>query len=158
MPTPEQVFSNLSGQLAEVELISATAATLAALGLTGCTIRVNDRRILAGILDFCGFAPDRQAQALISIDKLDKIGAAGVVAELAEGGADAAAVLGGILERIEPALAEPGDAPMREHRSGSAVGYAWAQDGLGYSLVGRTDPATLHPLANEIRRTHATNT
>jgi anti-sigma factor RsiW len=55
-------------------------------------------------------------------------------------------------------MAEPGDAPMREHRSGSAVGYAWAQDGLGYSLVGRTDPATLHPIANEIRRTHATNT
>jgi len=97
-----------AGQLAEVELISATAATLAALGLTGCTIRVNDRRLLAGILDACGFAPERQAQALISIDKLDKIGAAGVVAELAEGGADAAAVLGGILERIEPALADGG--------------------------------------------------
>ncbi|PPF52085.1 histidine--tRNA ligase [Clavibacter michiganensis] len=96
------------GQLAEVELISATAATLDALGLTGCTIRVNDRRILAGILAFCGFAPDRHAQALISIDKLDKIGAAGVVAELAEGGADAADVLGGILERIEPALADGG--------------------------------------------------
>ncbi|OUD86809.1 Histidine--tRNA ligase [Clavibacter michiganensis subsp. michiganensis] len=64
-----------AGQLAEVELISATAATLAALGLTGCTIRVNDRRILAGILDSCGFATERQAQALISIDKLDKIGA-----------------------------------------------------------------------------------
>lgn len=55
-------------------------------------------------------------------------------------------------------MAEPGDAPMREHRSGTAIGYAWAQDGLGYSLVGRTDPATLHPLANEIRRTSASNT
>lgn len=55
-------------------------------------------------------------------------------------------------------MAEPGDAPMREHRSGTAIGYAWAQDGLGYSLVGRIDPATLHPLANEIRRTSASNT
>ncbi|KQS82214.1 hypothetical protein ASG32_23330 [Methylobacterium sp. Leaf361] len=55
-------------------------------------------------------------------------------------------------------MAEPGDAPMREHRSDTAIGYAWAQDGLGYSLVGRADPATLHPLANEIRRTSATNT
>lgn len=55
-------------------------------------------------------------------------------------------------------MAQPGDAPMREHRSGSAIGYAWAQDGLGYSLVGASDPAVLHPLANEIRRTTATNT
>jgi anti-sigma factor RsiW len=55
-------------------------------------------------------------------------------------------------------MAQSGDAPMREHRSGSAAGYAWAQDGLGYSLVGSSDPAVLHPLANEIRRTTATNT
>jgi histidyl-tRNA synthetase len=97
-----------ASQLAEVELITATSAALAALGLRDCTIRVNDRRILAGILHFCGFAAERVPQALISIDKLDKIGAAGVVAELAENGADAAAVLGGILERIEPALAGGG--------------------------------------------------
>ncbi|SFU45925.1 Transmembrane transcriptional regulator (anti-sigma factor RsiW) [Methylobacterium sp. 174MFSha1.1] len=55
-------------------------------------------------------------------------------------------------------MAEPGDAPMREHTTGSAAGYAWAKDGLGYSLVGPADLAGLHPLANEIRRTTATNT
>lgn len=55
-------------------------------------------------------------------------------------------------------MAQPGDAPMRENRTGSATGYAWAQDGLGYSLVGASDPAILHPLANEIRRTTAKNT
>lgn len=55
-------------------------------------------------------------------------------------------------------MAEPGDAPMREHATGSAAGYAWAKDGLGYSLVGPADLAGLHPLANEIRRTTATNT
>ncbi|MEE7456519.1 hypothetical protein MPAR168_12980 [Methylorubrum populi] len=55
-------------------------------------------------------------------------------------------------------MAQPGDAPMREHRTGASTGYAWAQDGLGYSLVGASDPAILHPLANEIRRTTATNT
>jgi histidyl-tRNA synthetase len=97
-----------ASQLAEVELITATSFTLAALGLTGCTIRVNDRRILTGILHYCGFAQERFGQALISIDKLDKIGAVGVVAELAEFGADSAAVLGGLLERIEPHLAGGG--------------------------------------------------
>jgi len=84
-------------QLAEVELITATASALEALGLSDCTIRINDRRILNGLLEYCGFAEARWPQVLISIDKLDKIGAEGVVAELAEGGADAAAVLGGIL-------------------------------------------------------------
>ena len=97
-----------AGQLAEVELITATSAVLSTLGLNGCTIRINDRRILAGILDYCGFAPERFGQALISIDKLDKIGAEGVVKELSETGPDAAAVLGGLLGRIEPHLASGG--------------------------------------------------
>ncbi|GAA4145278.1 histidine--tRNA ligase [Leifsonia shinshuensis] len=95
-------------QLAEVELITATAAALEALGLAGCTIRINDRRILNGLLEYCGFAESRWPQVLISIDKLDKIGAEGVVAELSEGGADSAAVLGGILAGLEPHLAEGG--------------------------------------------------
>ncbi|MEY9953004.1 histidine--tRNA ligase [Leifsonia sp. EB34] len=95
-------------QLAEVELITATAAALEALGLAGCTIRINDRRILNGLLEYCGFAESRWPQVLISIDKLDKIGAEGVVAELSEGGADSAAVLGGILAALEPHLADGG--------------------------------------------------
>jgi len=95
-------------QLAEVELITATAAALEALGLKGCTIRINDRRILNGLLEYCGFAESRWPQVLISIDKLDKIGAEGVVEELSEGGADSAAVLGGILAALEPHLADGG--------------------------------------------------
>jgi histidyl-tRNA synthetase len=100
-----------ASQLAEVELITATSAVLSTLGLDGCTIRINDRRILAGILDYCGFAQERFGSALISIDKLDKIGTEGVVKELSETGPDAAAVLGGLLERIEPHLAS-GGVPM----------------------------------------------
>ncbi|MWV59934.1 histidine--tRNA ligase [Rathayibacter sp. VKM Ac-2754] len=96
------------GQLAEVELITATAAALDTLGLRDCTIRINDRRILTGILEYCGFAPERVGPALISIDKLDKIGASGVVAELEADGADSAAVLGGYLARIEQSVAAGG--------------------------------------------------
>lgn len=55
-------------------------------------------------------------------------------------------------------MAEPGDVPMRAHTSESSNGFAWAQDGLGYSLVGATDPTVLHPLANEIRRSTAKST
>ena len=87
-----------AGQLAELELLTATIATLDALGLGGCTIRINDRRILAGILGSWGVPEELRERALITIDKLDKIGTAGVAAELHEhgvvtGDADVAAEL-----------------------------------------------------------------
>jgi len=71
-------------QLAEVELIVATAATLDALGLTGCSIRINDRRLLTSMLNAFGFAPETHAAVLITLDKLDKLAADGVIAELRE--------------------------------------------------------------------------
>ena len=73
-----------AGPLAELELLTATVATLDALGLGGCTIRLNDRRILAGILGSWGVPAELRERALITIDKLDKIGTAGVAAELRE--------------------------------------------------------------------------
>ncbi|SDT11657.1 histidine--tRNA ligase [Microterricola viridarii] len=72
-----------AGQLAEIELIGATAGTLDALGLTGCSIRINDRRILAALLAHWGVPETQYERALITIDKLDKIGAGGVAEELA---------------------------------------------------------------------------
>lgn len=81
-----------AGPLAEIELITATAATLGALGLTGCSIRINDRRILATMLGHWGVAPESTERALITIDKLDKIGVDGVVSELAGLGIDTAGV------------------------------------------------------------------
>jgi histidyl-tRNA synthetase len=68
--------------LAEVELISATLATLDALGLQGCTVRINDRRLLVGMLQLFGFPVDQHEFVLIVIDKIDKIGTEGVVDEL----------------------------------------------------------------------------
>ena len=71
-----------AGALAEIELVTATAATLDALGLTGCSIRINDRRILTALLAYWNVAPELSERALITIDKLDKIGVDGVVTEL----------------------------------------------------------------------------
>lgn len=73
-----------AGPLAELELLTATVATLDALGLGGCTIRLNDRRILTGILAAWGVPAELRDRALITIDKLDKIGTGGVAAELRE--------------------------------------------------------------------------
>ncbi|UFS59776.1 histidine--tRNA ligase [Subtercola endophyticus] len=79
-------------QLAEAEIITATLATLDALGLEGCTIRINDRRLLTAMLEVFGFAPHEHLQVLITVDKLDKVGTDGVVAELRERGVTPAAV------------------------------------------------------------------
>lgn len=70
------------GIIAEVELISATAAALEALGVPGCSIRVNDRRLLTAWLAAFEVPDALRPAALISMDKLDKIGLDGVVAEL----------------------------------------------------------------------------
>lgn len=77
---------------AEVELLTASLDVLDALGLEGGTIRINDRRALDEMLAVFGFAEGDRAGVLITIDKLDKVGPAGVVAELRERGADEAAV------------------------------------------------------------------
>jgi histidyl-tRNA synthetase len=74
------------GLVAEVELIAATLATLDAIGLEGATVRINDRRILTSMLEIFGFEPDSYDSALITIDKMDKVGQQGVLAELAEKG------------------------------------------------------------------------
>ncbi|KRE21653.1 histidine--tRNA ligase [Agromyces sp. Soil535] len=81
-----------AGPLAELELLTATVATLDALGLGGCTIRLNDRRILARILGSWGVPAELRERALITIDKLDKIGTGGVAAELRDLGVEHADV------------------------------------------------------------------
>ena len=80
------------GIQAEAELLVASLATVDALGLTDATIRINDRRLLIGMLAGFGFPAADHDAVLITIDKLDKIGPDGVVAELSERGSDPDAV------------------------------------------------------------------
>lgn len=49
-------------------------------------------------------------------------------------------------------MASERDTPMSEQRRGEVAGFAWADKGLGFSLVGPAPPQDLHPLADEIRR------
>ncbi|WP_413992527.1 anti-sigma factor family protein [Labrys okinawensis] len=44
------------------------------------------------------------------------------------------------------------NAPMTELDLDGTGGVTWSKDGLGYSLVGPSPPALLHPLADEARR------
>src|ERR1700750_359814 len=78
--------------LAEAELIEATTEALAAIGLTGLIVRVSERRVLDARAADCGVPADRQDEFFITVDKLDKIGWAGVRTELLESGFDPAQV------------------------------------------------------------------
>jgi len=73
----------------EAELISAAGEALAALGFNDFVIRVNHRQILTGILDQAGVTADKQSDALIALDKMDKAGPEGVTRELHERGVTA---------------------------------------------------------------------
>lgn len=69
---------------AEVELIDVTARAMLNIGFNNFTINVNDRRILRNMLETMGFAAESLDSVCITFDKLDKIGAAGIEAELKE--------------------------------------------------------------------------
>lgn len=84
----------------EAELISAVSEILRRLGFKDFVIRINHREILRDILDTAGIPEEKHADALVAIDKLDKIGTEGVAAELsARGISDSAADM--ILELFE---------------------------------------------------------
>ncbi len=75
-----------ASNLAEIELILATTATLGKLGFSGFEIRINDRRILKAMASYSGFEESCYDRVFIILDKLDKIKLEGVEAELLESG------------------------------------------------------------------------
>ena len=70
--------------IVEAEIISASSEALSKLGFTDFVVRLNHRKVLTGILDAAGIAPEKHGTALIALDKLDKIGTEGVLREFAE--------------------------------------------------------------------------
>jgi histidyl-tRNA synthetase len=78
--------------LAEAELIEATSEALSAIGLTGTTVRLSDRRFWLALASDSGVPPQTQVAFFITLDKLDKIGWDGVRSELVELGLSAGQV------------------------------------------------------------------
>ena len=68
--------------LAETELILATANALGKLGFKRFEIRLNDRRILRAMAAFSGFDESEYDEVFIMLDKMDKLGRDGVLEEL----------------------------------------------------------------------------
>ena len=74
------------GNLAEIELISATTTTIGKLGFRNFEIRINERRILKAMAGYSGFAEQDFDSVFITLDKMDKIGMDGVAQELTAAG------------------------------------------------------------------------
>ena len=70
----------------EAESCAAVADAMTELGFTEFQIRINHRHLLSAMLKQAGFPADREADTLVVLDKLDKIGEAGVVKQWAAKG------------------------------------------------------------------------
>lgn len=71
--------------LQEIELVQLYDAVFTNLKLTGTTIKLNNRKILAGIAEVIG-AKERLIDFTVALDKLDKIAVEGVTKEMLEKG------------------------------------------------------------------------
>jgi histidyl-tRNA synthetase len=72
--------------LVEADIYSAVCDVLLRLGFNNFTLRLNHRQVLTGVLASAGIAPEKQSDALVALDKLDKIGREGVGQEFAARG------------------------------------------------------------------------
>lgn len=80
----------------EVEFVLLYDRVFTALGIEGVTIKLNNRKILAGIAEVIG-ASDKLIDFTVALDKLDKIGEEGVKQEMMEKGIEAEAI-----EKVQP--------------------------------------------------------
>lgn len=67
---------------AEAELFALAQDALKALGLGNVEIKINNRKLLDGILDYAGVPEKDKTSVIIDLDKMDKIGLEGVKKEI----------------------------------------------------------------------------
>lgn len=70
----------------EAEICTAATDVLQALGFKDFKLRLNHRFILNGMMDQAGVPAERHGDALVVLDKMDKVGPEGVARELIERG------------------------------------------------------------------------
>ena len=105
----------------EVEFIQIVDAVLSELAIPAFTIKLNNRKILSGIAEVCG--EEKQLVTItVALDKLDKIGQDGVVAELESKGISSLAI-----EKIKPLFSLKGTPSeqltiLSEYLSDSEIG------------------------------------
>ncbi|MFH0835894.1 MAG: histidine--tRNA ligase [Candidatus Micrarchaeota archaeon] len=73
------------GMIADAEILALVADAFNELGFK-VVIKVNNRKFLNGLLDAAGVPENKRMNAILSLDKLEKIGVKGVTGELKEKG------------------------------------------------------------------------
>ena len=107
--------------LNEVEFIQIIDSVLTQLTIPSFTIKINNRKILSGIAEVCGEAHHLIA-ITVALDKMDKIGSAGVITELESKGLSQ-----GAIDKISPLFSLKGSPEeqlrlMEKYLSNSVVG------------------------------------
>jgi histidyl-tRNA synthetase len=75
----------------EADVLGAVSEILTRLGFSDFVVRLNHRRVLTALLETAGVPVTQHGDALVALDKLDKIGAEGVAKEFAARGIPEAA-------------------------------------------------------------------
>lgn len=75
-----------SSPVADAEVVGTLAAAMQKLGFREFALRINHRALLRALCEVSGVPPERETDAIVAIDKLDKVGRDGVVAELSAKG------------------------------------------------------------------------
>lgn len=71
-----------TSRVVEAEIVGAAAQCMHALGFAEFDMRINHRGLLRALIDHSGIDMSLEADAIVAIDKLDKIGLDGVAREL----------------------------------------------------------------------------
>src|SRR3954465_4109249 len=134
----------------EAEVCSAVSDVLQELGFADFVIRINHRGLLRGMLDTFGVPGALHDQALVAVDKLDKIGREGVKAELAARGIGEAAA-----ERLLTAFDHPAAGGAEPDPAAHESVVAWAREQVGDHPEGLAAVANLTEILRLCRSTSA---
>ena len=118
----------------EAEVTAALAQILNRLEFTGFRIHLNHRGVLRALITVSGIVADKETDALVAIDKLDKVGIVGVQKELDERGISAASssTLLGILSKFK----SPSDAEFSNEDTLSLLEEHLGSDEHGRQALG----------------------
>jgi histidyl-tRNA synthetase len=107
--------------VADAEVCGAIAAVLRELGFSSFRILTNHRELLRALVRRAGIPDELESQALIALDKLDKVGADGVERELAQKGI-APEAAAGLLARLDEMRADGALQALAAGEDAGAVG------------------------------------
>ncbi|MEF3304075.1 histidine--tRNA ligase [Paenibacillus sp. GYB003] len=135
--------AGIRGPEAEAELLQLAEAVFGALGID-IVVRWNNRRFLGELLGAIGVDEASQPSVMLTLDKLDKIGADGVAAELAAKRTDASATerIVRLIRGEPPAFERLADRFALTETRGTEEVRALSKllDALGLGTISRFDP------------------